>query len=245
MEQHYTFVEQRTLHDAELKKGGARVNDLGRLVVTQAQIDILQVHQTVYELNLAPNSDTMIDVLCERDVPEVNTPELDAWFNVSTSDLLTATTIGYETTRRRAASALNRGGIDTVRNILIAGRKNLRYLRNFGPACLDVTETALASNSFGIRLKDNPTKTDLVSLCTQLEYVCVGAAIDLDHEFRGLNLKHVQASTALQIAQVSINKINSIDLWTKTEKRIECDRIIATAESLKLAVDRYVSRVYS
>ncbi|MDL2342161.1 MAG: hypothetical protein QFB87_03740 [Patescibacteria group bacterium] len=177
-------LEQRILQDAEFIKGGARVNQLGALVLTQAQ-----VAEAYYE-----GDPSVMQVLSEAPVlnSEAKTAK-DSWLDQSLESLVAQyetppNTIGSPAARTVLRHSLARNGIEDVRNLLVFGSAKLFDLQGVGSTIVNVAEKIVNDNEYGFTLKNMPTHDELRMLCSDLDKITVGAALEADDMFKGCTI---------------------------------------------------------
>ena len=135
-------MEQRIVHDACLVQGGAKIGELGRLVLTEYQVEVLY--------NSGGEQDP-VDTWLATDVE-------DAWRAYAPR---AAVRIPY---------VLKRGGLNNVRDVLAAGRERVRDLRNAGQGTIDGVGGML-QNEFGIAWSEKPAVAEIRAICNDLSQV--------------------------------------------------------------------------
>lgn len=133
--------EQRIIHDAELLNEGATINNLGVLVITEAQ------HWGFSDKDIAPDSQT--------------------WLLSDITTLYESSGVG-ELMGNRPLKTLLRSGISRVQQVLALGRHGMPS--GIGSKSLHAIDFML-SNDFGFEWKDFPTYEDIAHYCSGLEEV--------------------------------------------------------------------------
>lgn len=198
---------ERQSFQEKLRREGARINSLGTLVITQAQLTDFQ--------NQSANRTEGHDI--SNPEPFELTANAKDWLSQPIKALL-ATTEHSRPFVSHCSTMLDRYGLSSPRNVLIAGTHGVADIPSLGSDSLSVIKQALDANTFGIRLKDRPAASDLILLCADLELVSLGAVSALFQKcyIQGISLGYFTTSiskilqqSAEDIADQSINDVNN------------------------------------
>lgn len=230
--------ELRRLHDA-LTTGGAMPNALGRLVLTKSQLAFMRSSTNVFDLRgvITPETPSYFQALTEI------TPEIAAWLDTPIKTMITGDQTAANHVQTRTFNLLEKSGLNSARNLLIAGSLSAEAIRNYGPNCRAEAETALNKNSFGITLQAKPTLAELVLLCTDLKLVTVGAAISPLHDFRRLSLQRVVSATSEELISRYLASEYRYANLSVNDKMRRYRQTISRIATLKAEVNTFTERI--
>ena len=142
-EQQYE-TEQRILHDAQLISGGAKINDLGHLIITAEQY-----------IQLKEEADYI--------------PDISDWLQTDVAALFKGNHpfSGFE--EKSLITILQGKNIHTVKDILIRGQRIEGP--GLGEIRWRMINDRISDNSYGIEFQPEPTPSFIASICGSLEEV--------------------------------------------------------------------------
>jgi hypothetical protein len=167
----YTIEEQimlreRSLHDAQLIRGGAVWDTFGRLVITQTQLELAQKISNPHYLSLGADMSDR-----EPALSSFEWQQLHQWLDTPTYPYTDSSEPGLDITAR-TRNSLSREGITTLRGIYIIGREGVSKVRNLGPrAVKEIEKNVHAQRPVDISWYDRPPMADIVLLSKKIENV--------------------------------------------------------------------------
>lgn len=172
-------TEQRLYSDTSLIRGGAHVNALGRLVITEQQLAGISANQDRVDRN------AMLD-----------TPFTTAFDALPWSNALL---------RTRITNALHTSGVTSVRDLYVIGRSGFRDIRNLARLTEVAVSEQLTCFSNGMSWLEQPTMPDIASMCDNTDQV---TSLVLLPNFRRFRHGEI-APSVKQIVDMSTEELKS------------------------------------
>lgn len=172
-------TEQRLYSDTSLIMGGAHVNALGRLVITEQQLADIAANQYIVDRNAM-----------------LNTPFPAAFDALPWSNALL---------RTRVTNALHTSGVSSVRDLYVIGRNGFRDIRNLAGLTEAAVSKQLTCFSNGMSWLEQPTILDIASICDNTGQI---TSLVLQPNFRRFRHGEI-APSVKQIVDMSTEELKS------------------------------------
>lgn len=169
-------TEQRILITAELIRGGAIIGDLGNLIISDRQLERAHIFGD-------PLAGERIESFTEQEI--LNESIESAWSRYYPEG--PNATLTKNTWRR-----LNKYGIETIRDVLVAGKRQVSGIRNVGVASYIQLSNLLTASVPKQTWQNRPSVSEIADFCEDLDQVNILAVT-----------KHAFRTRRLTVAQVA------------------------------------------